>query len=358
MNAEVEDHAGAVLVVGFEGEAIPPDVATAITRRQVGGVILFGRNFSDVDACRALCRELRDLSRDLLISIDQEGGRVQRLRAPFPELPPMRRLGATRSPALARRAGALLGRALRSVGVHQDYAPVLDVDSNPNNPVIGDRAFGASPEIVAEMGAAFVDGLQSAGVAACGKHFPGHGDTATDSHHALPVVRADVQTLERRELAPFRALAATDIAAMMTAHVVFESLDAVEPATFSPAIVEPLLRRRFGFRGVVVSDDLEMGAVSRSIPEAAVAALGAGCDQLLVCSRPEDAAAAREAIVAAVSRGQLAGGRLAEAAGRVQRLRGRFVGPAGPVVSRGARARAGRPRRGHRPGERLTRGQS
>lgn len=321
----IERDVGSLFVVGFPGRDVPHDLARAIERSEVGGVILFSRNFDTVDDCRELCRKLRALSPGLLVAIDQEGGRVQRLRAPFPELPPMRGLGRAGRLDLAHRAGELLGDALADLGIHQDYAPVLDVDSNPDNPVIGDRAFAAEPEPVAALGCAFIDGLQSRGVAACAKHFPGHGDTHNDSHHVLPRVDADEGTLRTRELVPFGAAIASGVSAVMTAHVVYPALDPDEPATFSSKILGPELRERLGFGGLAVSDDLEMGAVERSIPEAAVAALGAGCDQLLVCSRPDDARAAREAVVDAARSGLLPELRWAEAVRRVARHRARFA---------------------------------
>jgi beta-N-acetylhexosaminidase len=327
MISDIERRAGSLFIVGFPGHDVPADLASAITAGRVGGVILFSRNFEDTAAGRALCERVRGLSSEVLIAIDQEGGRVQRLRAPFPELPAMRRLGERGDPELIRRAGDLMGRALRAVGVHQNYAPVLDVDSNPANPVIGDRAFGRVPADVARFGRAFVAGLQARGVAACGKHFPGHGDTERDSHVDRPWVRADADVLRARELAPFADLARTDLAAMMSAHVVYPALDPDEPATFSPRVLLGLLRRELGFEGAIVSDDLEMGAVERTIPEAAVAAVAAGCDQLLVCSRPDDAEAARAALVAAVETGRLPAARLADAARRGALLRRRWVRP-------------------------------
>lgn len=331
MSADIERQAGSVIVAGFPGTDVPPELGRAITRGRVAGVILFSRNFEDAGACHDLCAGMRARWPRLLIAIDQEGGRVQRLRAPFPELPPMRRFGARGDAELARRAGALIGRGLRAVGVHQSYAPVLDVDSNPANPVIGDRSFGRSPGEVARFGLAFAAGLQGAGVAAAGKHFPGHGDTERDSHFDRPWVRAERATLEARELVPFAAAAKTDLAAIMTAHVVYPALDGDAPATFSRPVLQELLREQLGFRGVIVSDDLEMGAVERSIPEAAVAAVAAGCDQVLICSQPAAAEAAFEALVEATRSGRLDPARLSDAAQRVEAVRARWVPDAAPV---------------------------
>jgi beta-N-acetylhexosaminidase len=210
----------------------------------------------------------------------------------------MRVLGRADDPELTRQAAEVLGRQLGGLGFNLDFAPVLDVDSNPDNPVIGDRAFAADPDRVARHGLAFARGLQQAGVAACGKHFPGHGDTDVDSHRVLPRLGHDMRRLQTVELLPFRA-AATELAAIMTAHVVFEAIDSRVPATLSPEAIGGLLRREMGFGGVAFSDDLEMRAIAGryGVPEAACLAVEAGCDAVLICSRPELALQAHEALV-------------------------------------------------------------
>jgi beta-N-acetylhexosaminidase len=317
--------AGQVLLGGFEGLDPDPAFAALIRGGQVGGAILFRRNIEGPHQAQDLLRRLSGLPapEPLMYAVDQEGGRVQRLRSPFPELPEARVFGQAGRKSLAHRAGGLLARALRAVGFHQNYAPVLDVDSNPDNPVIGDRAFSQDPNAVARLGAAFIDGLQSAGVAACGKHFPGHGDTTEDSHLALPRLDHTRARLEAIELVPFRAAVHADVAAIMTAHIVFADLDPEHPATLSEAVLGPLLRDGLGYRGVVVSDDLEMRAVADhyGIEEAAVRAIRAGCDQLLICRHPELIARAHEALVKAVESGQLSRARLMEAAERVRDLK-------------------------------------
>src|SRR5512138_628761 len=226
--------------VGFHGKTASPEVLELV-RRGVYGVVLFARNVEDAGQVAALVAELkRAAGRPLLVSIDQEGGRVARLRAAqgFTELPPMRALGETGDDVLAYEVGALLGRELRAVGIDQDYAPCVDVDTNPANPVIGDRSFSRDPAVVARLGAALAEGLQSAGVAACAKHFPGHGDTSQDSHHALPRLPHGMERLRAVELLPFRALAAAGVSSIMTAHVVFEPLDPRLPATLSAAAID------------------------------------------------------------------------------------------------------------------------
>ncbi len=336
--SDLDREVAGLLCVGFHGVTPSPEVLELI-RRGVGGVILFSRNLVDAEQVAELTGALkRAAGRPLLVSIDQEGGRVARLRAAhgFTELPPMRRLGEAGDERLAFEAGALLGRELRAVGVDQDYAPVVDVDTNPANPVIGDRSLSGDPERVGRLGAALARGLQSAGVAACAKHFPGHGDTSQDSHLVLPRLSHPLARLEAVELPPFTALARAGVAAVMTAHVVFESLDPVRPATLSPAVLR-LLRQACGFDGACVSDDLEMKGITASVPleEAAPGALAAGVDQLLVCHTAAVQHRAIDLVRGAVEAGRLPAARLAEASRRVAALR-RWAGP--PPDPRAARA--------------------
>jgi beta-N-acetylhexosaminidase len=256
---------------------------------ELGGIILFRRNLDNVHQSSALIARFAGQSPSdlpLLVAVDQEGGRVARLGAPVLKLPPMRRLAGLDDPDLTRRAATLLGRQLAAIGFTMDLAPVLDVDTNPANPVIGDRSFGADPESVSQQALAFAEGLRLGGVLNCGKHFPGHGDTQLDSHLALPRLSHPRERLERIELAPFRA-AQGQLDAIMTAHVVFDAVTGDQPATLAPAAVRDLLRAELGFQGLVLTDDLEMKAIADhyGIEHAACAAIEAGCDQLLVCSR-------------------------------------------------------------------------
>ncbi len=327
--------------VGFHGKTASREVLELI-RRGVYGVILLARNVEDAGQVAALVAELkRAAAGPLLVSVDQEGGRVARLRGAqgFTELPPMRALGETGDAALAREVGALLGRELRAVGIDQDYAPVVDVDTNPANPVIGDRSLSRDPATVGRLGAALAEGLQSAGVAACAKHFPGHGDTTQDSHQVLPHLPHALERLERIELAPFRALASAGVASVMTAHVVFDALDPARPATLSPPVME-LLRTRVGFQGCAISDDLEMKAVAEHFPleEAAPGAVAAGVDALLVCHSAEVQHRAIDLVRGAVEGGKIAGARIADARARIGRLLG-FAGAAPDPAAAGERLR-------------------
>lgn len=328
-NAPLDSEVAGLFCVGFHGRSPSPEVLELV-RRGVHGVILFARNIESAEQVAELVAELkRAAGRPLLVAIDQEGGRVARLRAPqgFTELPPMRALGDTGDELLAYDVGRLLGRELRLVGIDQDYAPVVDVDTNPANPVIGDRAFSRDPALVGRLGAALARGLQSAGVAACAKHFPGHGDTSQDSHQHLPHLPHSLARLEKVELPPFRALARAGVAAVMTAHVVFDALDPARPATMSPAVMA-LLRTAVGFDGCAVSDDLEMKAVAEHFPleEAAPGSVAAGVDALLVCHTAAVQHRAIDLVRAAVEAGRIPRSRLAEARGRVARLLA-FAGP-------------------------------
>ncbi len=283
--------AGQVLVAGFGAGAPPAGLVDATRRGELGGIVLFKRNvgeMADVARLIAALASAAPADAPLLVAIDQEGGRVARLGAPVVKLPPMRTLAMLHDPALTRRAGAVLGAQLRALGITMDFAPVLDVDTNPANPVIGDRSFSRDPAEVIVQALAFAEGLESAGVLSCGKHFPGHGDTEVDSHLALPRVSHSRARLDAIELAPFRA-ARGKLSSLMTAHVVFDALDPEVPATLSHHIVTDVLRGELGYQGVVFSDDLEMKALAdrMSAGEAAVRAIAAGCDAVLVCSEPE-----------------------------------------------------------------------
>ena len=284
-------------------------------------MILFGRNVESPEQVLELTRSIkRRAARSVFVSIDQEGGRVSRLRAGFSVLPAMRVVGRLADETLAGQVGTLLGRELSAVGVDVNFAPVVDVDTNPENPVIGERAFGSDPNLVARLGGAFVRGQQRAGVAACAKHFPGHGDTQHDSHLMLPRLSHDWERLQRVELVPFRKAVREGVAAIMTAHVVFEPLDEDYPATLSTRVLEPLLRRELAFEGVVFSDDMEMKAIADRFPigEAAVRAVEAGVDQLLVCHTADTAHEMISAVARAVERGELSLARLERAAQRVR----------------------------------------
>ena len=325
---ELERMAGNVIVCGFSGLEAPTTVHRWLSEESVAGLILFKRNIDDVEQAAALiasCIAGRDSALPALVCVDQEGGRVARFGEPVLRLPPMRMLAAAGDTQLTRKAAMVLGRQLRAIGVNLNFAPVLDVDTNPHNPVIGDRAFGGTPDVVIQHALAFADGLHDGGVLSCGKHFPGHGDTDIDSHLALPILRHDRTRLDEVELRPFHA-AAKRIPSVMTAHIVFEAVDSDVPATMSRAAIGTLLREEIGFEGAVFSDDLEMKAITEryAIEEAGVLAIEAGCDLLLVCSDLEATARLRETLATEAGRSDTFRARLGAARSRADALRRRI----------------------------------
>lgn len=292
---------GQLLFVGFSGTVVPPDLAARIREGRVGGVVLFKRNIEDPQQVRALTRTLHELAppdAPLTIALDQEGGRVQRLRDPWTEWPPMRTLG-DRCVADTAAFARALALELLDAGFDLDFAPVVDVDSNPQNPVIGDRSFAREPATVGRHAAAMITAMQELGVATCAKHFPGHGDTDLDSHLALPRLELDRDRLERTELPPFRAAIAAEVASIMTAHVLFPKLDPKRPATLSPEVMG-ILRDELGYDGLVFSDDIEMKAVADhfSVDDLSLGVLRAGVDVVLVCSQAD----LREEVLAKLER--------------------------------------------------------
>ena len=330
MPSAIRREIGQLLIGSLPGTTITPEIRSLAREFSLGGVILFARNIEAPEQVAELAHDVQALASDLplWVSVDQEGGRVARLKAPFTEWPPMAVLGRSGDVALAARFGAALAAELRAVGITLDYAPVLDIDTNPANPVIGDRALGQDAERVARLGAAIVDALQRQGVAACGKHFPGHGDTSVDSHIELPLVEHPPDRIRRVECVPFRAAIRAGVAFIMTAHVLVPSFDEERPATLSPRIVQGLLRDELGFEGVILSDDLEMKAIAtlHAVPDAAVDAVAAGCDGLLICSGDVDLqATALETLVYAVEQERLPYSRLEDALARLRRAKERFL---------------------------------
>jgi beta-N-acetylhexosaminidase len=321
---------GQLLIGSFPGATIPAELRSLAREFQLGGVILFARNIEAPEQVAELSHDIQSLASEtpLWVSVDQEGGRVARLRAPFTEWPPMAALGRAGDVTLASRFAAALAAELKAVGISLDYAPVLDILTNPKNPVIGDRALADDAAMVGKLGAAIVRGLQDNGVAACGKHFPGHGDTSVDSHFELPIVEHAPDRIRRVEGVPFQEAIAARVAFIMTAHVLVPSIDDQKPATLSRRIVYDLLRDELGFEGVILSDDLEMKAIAAtySVPDAAVQAIAAGCDGLLICAGHIDAqVAALEALVHAVEDGQIPYKRLEDALTRNRRAKERFL---------------------------------
>jgi beta-N-acetylhexosaminidase len=332
---QTRDDIAELLWVGFEAQAAPDP--------KYGAVVLFKRNLvlddhgrCDLDALVALCDQLH--RGGALIAIDQEGGRVQRIKEPATVWPAMMRIT---DDTIAEQVGRAMGDELAALGIDIDFAPVLDVHTNPQNPIIGDRAFGCDAATVTSRALAYARGLAAAGVLGCGKHFPGHGDTDTDSHLALPRIDHAWPRLDTVELPPFAAAAKAGLPMIMTAHVVFAAIDTTVPATLSRAVVTGVLRERLGYRGVIVSDDLDMKAIAAEMGAdvAAVAAIRAGCDALLLCRDRDNQLLAEQGLIEAAESDSELRGRLAESAARVRamkRAHANHVRPSRDVVGSAA----------------------
>lgn len=310
----LEEKVGQLFMVGFSGTEAGENIKNLIENYHVGGIIYFRRNIESPEQTAELSRKLQKLAfrttpgLPLFISTDQEGGVVTRLQGGT-HFPGNMTLGAGRSQGLAFKAGKATARELKYSGINMNLAPVLDVNNNPDNPVIGVRSFGGDPELVAEMGTAYIKGLQGEGVIAVGKHFPGHGDTDTDSHLSLPIINHDRERLEKVELYPFRKAVQEDIDSIMTAHVHFPAVEdkTGTPATLSKKVINGLLRKDLEFQGVILTDCMEMKAISESpgTVEGAVKTLQAGSDQVLISHTYEKQIKAIEEVVKAVKEGKI-----------------------------------------------------
>lgn len=310
------------MMVGLAGPGLGSSTRRMLSEISPMGVILFARNMPELGGLLELTSELRRLDPELVIAIDHEGGRIDRSPEGFTRLPPPLAMAAQAEPGLIRGAGRLHGRELRAAGFDVNFAPVLDVHSNESNPVIGDRAFGTTPEMVVHAALPYLQGLAEGGIVGCGKHFPGHGDTDLDSHKQLPRVSHSLERLRRIELAPFAKAAKQGMRLVMSAHLIAEALDAGRPASLSPRVLEDCLRGELGFKGTVISDDLEMGAITGLMgpAEAAVEALGAGNDIVLVCQTEQASLDAWQGMANAIAEGRLHPARLSEAGKRRQAL--------------------------------------
>jgi beta-N-acetylhexosaminidase len=314
-----------VLQPGFAGTTAPDWLLRRLDQG-LGAVALFARNIESPEQLSKLTAQLRAVRPDVLVVADEEGGDVTRLEVrEGSSFPGNLALGAVDDPDLTRAVAAELGRRLAACGVNLNWAPSADVNSDPRNPIIGVRSFGADPDLVARHTAAYVQGLQSAGVAACTKHFPGHGDTAIDSHHAVPRIDVGPDVLRDRELAPFRAAIGAGTKAVMSAHILVPALDPDLPATLSRTALTKLLRDELGHDGLIVTDGIDMGAIADvyGMGRGTVLALAAGADAICVGGGPTDEGTVielRDAIVRAVREGELAEDRLADAAARVRAL--------------------------------------
>jgi beta-N-acetylhexosaminidase len=344
----LEQKIGQMIMTGVPGQTMTGEIAALIRDYQIGAVVFFGENTHDAEQTLRFTQALQQTAITsnsgvpLLIAVDHEGGEIFRFQQGLTHFPNPMALGAAHSLELTRNVAAANALELKAVGVNVSLAPVLDVNDQPLNPVIGLRAFAGYPDLAAETGAAYIQGLQSNGVIAAAKHFPGHGSTTVDSHVALPFVDKTEAELEKNELVPFRAAVNTDVAIIMVGHIALPRIDpARTPASLSPTIIQGLLRQKLGFQGVAMTDSMSMGAVAGdyTVSQAAVLAVQAGCD-LLAYTSPEAAITARNILLAAVRNGSISLQRVDEAARRVLLLKKRFGlfsnSPQGEAIDREA----------------------
>ena len=326
----LEQKVGQVVMGGFPDPVADPATLAAVRDGSLGNIILFARNCPDPQSVARLTRSLQDAAPiPLLIAADQEGGTVSRLTQGATIMPGAMALGATDDPALAERVARVMADEMRAVGINVVLAPVADVNANPLNPVIGVRAFGEEPAQVSGFVTAMTHGFQGRGLAACLKHFPGHGDTSVDSHHALPRIDHSLAQMEQADLVPFRAGIAAGVALVMTTHILFPALDPDHPSTLSHAILTGLLRDRLGFEGVVITDSMEMAGITqrRTPAQACLEAFAAGADLVCPSHEREDQAGAHRLMLEAVRRGDIPLARLDAAVGRVLALKRRLEEP-------------------------------
>ena len=326
----LEEKVGQLLVIGVEGTSFSGEMDNLIRNYHVGGVIIMGRNVSTTTEMLQLINDIKKANEPnkspLFLSVDEEGGRVSRLPAGIPKLPPSAEIGKLNDESVSYRAGAYLAEVLNEFGYNMNFAPVLDVNSNPRNPVIGDRSFGSDPYQVAKLGISTMHGMMDNGIIPVVKHFPGHGDTVVDSHKSLPKVETTLEELRNVELVPFQKAIEEGADAVMVAHILFPALDPDYPSSMSKAIITGLLRNQMQFEGVIITDDLTMGAIENdyTIPEAAVQSFIAGSDLLLVVRNYEGQINTFKALKKAIATGEITEERLNESVKRILTLKEKY----------------------------------
>lgn len=319
-----------MLLVGIDGTTLDAQAKRMIAEDKIGGIILYKDNISNLKGMVSLINDLKKSNAEnpvpLFMSVDQEGGKVSRMPDEYATIPSNGSVGAADNSGAAGTMGKLLARELLSAGFNMDFAPVLDINSNPDNPVIGDRSFGNTADLVSRLGIAEMKGIASEGVVPVVKHFPGHGDTSVDSHLELPVVNKTAAQLAKLEWQPFEAAIQENADAVMVAHILFPELDSDKPASLSRAIIGKLLREEMGFQGVVITDDLTMGAITEhyTLAAAAVDTVQAGSDILLVAHEYGNEQAVRKALLASVQSGTIKESRIDESVYRILALKDKY----------------------------------
>lgn len=323
----LDEKIGQMLILGFEGYMVDKEVLSLIDDYHVGGFILFKRNIENNSQLLGLLNDLKEANSQhsipLFLSLDEEGGRVSRLTVELEALPSNEIIGEKNDSDFSFEIGNIIGEKLRGFGFNMDFAPVFDINSNPNNPVIGDRSFGSNPEVVRRLGVATMKGIQNKDVISVIKHFPGHGDTSVDSHLGLPKVDKGLEGLENFELKPFKGAIEDGADAIMISHILFPQIDDENPASLSHSIITNILRDKMNFEGIVITDDLTMGAIidNYSIEEAVIKAVIAGSDIVLVCHDYDKEFAAIKTLKDAVKDGVISEARIDESVYRILKLK-------------------------------------
>ncbi len=323
----LEQKIGQMILAGIDGTAMDSSMKKMIAEQHVGGIILYKNNFSDLAGSVRLVNGLKKANHGnpapLFMSVDQEGGKVSRLPKDFVAMPDAAKVGRTDNAELAKEMGNLLSKEMKLMGFNVDFAPVLDINSNPNNPVIGSRSFGNDAKVVTKMGIAAMNGLRNGGTIAVVKHFPGHGDTSVDSHLDLPVVNKTTEQLEQMEWVPFQAAIKDEADAVMVAHILFPKIDPEAPASFSKVIIGEQLRGTLDYDGVVITDDMTMGAIADhyGIEDAAVLSVEAGTDIILVAHGYDVEKRVYDKLLDAVSSGRIDEDRIDESVRRILNLK-------------------------------------
>ncbi len=325
----MDQSVGQLFFIGLEGYELTAKEADFIVKNDIGGVTLFGRNLKSPLELHKLCSDLHNLKSKtaskapLFIAIDMEGGRVHRLKPPFTQWPSLQHVAKLESTSVAFKFANVMGTELRAIGINLDFAPCVDVLTNEKNVLIGDRSLGSNPEEVGKMASALVRGYIKAGVVACAKHFPGHGNTVIDSHEDLPIEDIDMKTLEERELIPFKRAFRARMDMVMTAHIKYTKIDPEHPATLSPIIIKKLLRENLRYRHLVITDDLDMKALTKNYKreEIPVLALKAGCDIMLYCNDFTSPPIGLKAVRKAIKNGDIDSAQIAESLKRVSDLK-------------------------------------
>ena len=330
-NFSLDEKIGQLVIVGVDGYLNDENSRRLIEEYHVGGFILFKRNIQNSDQMLSLLNSLKETNSvnklPLFLSIDEEGGRISRMPDEFLKLPSNQKIGERNNEFISYQVGTILGEQLKMYGFNMDFAPVLDINSNPRNPIIGDRSFGSEPNIVTKLGIQTMMGLQSQNIISVVKHFPGHGDTSEDSHKRLPVVNNDLKRLNSFELIPFNAAIENNADVIMVAHILLPKLDAENPASLSETIITELLRENMNFNGVVITDDFTMGAIEKNydIGKAAVKSIQAGSDIVLVCHNFNKQETVIKAIKNAVLSGQISIERINQSVDRILKLKHKYT---------------------------------